>query len=120
MMAKGNGLMVGPPRPSDEQERKWRAESALETLHRAEEIRKDAQVMADVKKLAAEKIKTLSTIGGTDMAKPGTKKSKLSTSTPAPKGEARGDTTRNPRNLAASQSSEVGGKRGTVSRTRNG
>lgn len=43
-------------------ERKWRAEDALRTLTRADEIRKDAQLMRDVKKCAAEQIKTAQTV----------------------------------------------------------
>ena len=36
------------------QERKWEVDSALSTLKRAEEIRKDSRLMADVKKAASE------------------------------------------------------------------
>ncbi len=39
--------------------RKWEIESAMNTLRRAEEIRKDAKMMSDVKKLAQEQIKML-------------------------------------------------------------
>jgi hypothetical protein len=39
--------------------RKWEIESAMNTLRRAEEIRKDAKMMTDVKRLAQEQIKML-------------------------------------------------------------
>jgi hypothetical protein len=41
--------------------RKWEIESALSTLKRADEIRKDAKMMNDVKKLAQEQMNVLST-----------------------------------------------------------
>jgi hypothetical protein len=40
--------------------RKWEIESALSTLKRADEIRKDAKMMNDVKKLAQEQMNVLS------------------------------------------------------------
>ena len=39
--------------------RKWEVESALSTLKRADEIRKNAKMMADVKKLAQEQVNVL-------------------------------------------------------------
>ena len=39
--------------------RKWEVESAMNTLRRADEIRKDIKMMGDVKKLAQEQIKML-------------------------------------------------------------
>ena len=39
---------------SKTQERKWEVDSALSTLKRAEEIRKDSRLMSDVKKAATE------------------------------------------------------------------
>jgi hypothetical protein len=42
------------------QERKWEIESALSTLKRADEIRKDAKMMADVKALAQQQMSVLS------------------------------------------------------------
>ena len=39
--------------------RKWEIESAISTLRRADEIRKDSKMMNDVKKLAQEQIKML-------------------------------------------------------------
>ena len=39
--------------------RKWEIESALNTLKRADEIRKDSKMMNDVKKMAQEQIKML-------------------------------------------------------------
>ena len=41
--------------------RKWEIESALSTLKRADEIRKDTKMMNDVKKLAQEQMNVLST-----------------------------------------------------------
>ena len=41
--------------------RKWEIESALSTLKRADEIRKDTKMMADVKKLAQEQMSVLKT-----------------------------------------------------------
>jgi hypothetical protein len=41
--------------------RKWEVESALSTLKRADEIRKDSKMMADVKKLAQEQMSVLKT-----------------------------------------------------------
>ena len=39
--------------------RKWEVESAMNTLRRADEIRKDPKMMTDVKRLAQEQIKML-------------------------------------------------------------
>ena len=41
--------------------RKWEIESALSTLKRADEIRKNTKMMADVKKLAQEQMNVLKT-----------------------------------------------------------
>jgi hypothetical protein len=41
--------------------RKWEIESALSTLKRADEIRKDTKMMNDVKKLAQEQMSVLKT-----------------------------------------------------------
>ena len=41
--------------------RKWEVEFALSTLKRADEIRKNTKMMADVKKLAQEQMSVLST-----------------------------------------------------------
>ena len=41
--------------------RKWEIESALSTLKRADEIRKDAKMMNDVKKLAQQQMSVLKT-----------------------------------------------------------
>jgi hypothetical protein len=40
--------------------RKWEIESALSTLKRADEIRKDTKMMSDVKKLAQQQMNVLS------------------------------------------------------------
>jgi hypothetical protein len=42
--------------------RKWEIESAMSTLQRASEIQKNAKLMADVKKMAAEKAKEFTNI----------------------------------------------------------
>ena len=42
--------------------RKWEIESAVSTLQRAAEIQKNAKLMADVKKMAAEKAKEFNSI----------------------------------------------------------
>jgi hypothetical protein len=42
--------------------RKWEVESAMSTLQRASEIQKNAKLMADVKKMAAEKAKEFNSI----------------------------------------------------------
>ena len=39
--------------------KKWEVESALSTLKRADEIRKNTKMMADVKKLAQEQVNVL-------------------------------------------------------------
>lgn len=46
------------------QERDWRAQDALHTLTRAQEIQKDRTLMADVKKIAAKQVQTLSKVAG--------------------------------------------------------
>ncbi|MEE9481831.1 hypothetical protein [Methylobacterium ajmalii] len=45
-------------------ERKWRAQSALETLTRAQDIQKDRSLMADVRKHAAAQAATLNKVAG--------------------------------------------------------
>jgi hypothetical protein len=42
--------------------RKWEIESAMSTLQRASEIQKNAKLMNDVKKMAAEKAKEFNSI----------------------------------------------------------
>ncbi len=42
--------------------RKWEIESAMSTLQRAAEIQKNAKLMTDVKKLAADKAKEYSNL----------------------------------------------------------
>lgn len=39
--------------------KKWEVESALSTLKRADEIRKNTKMMADIKKLAQEQVNVL-------------------------------------------------------------
>jgi len=47
--------------PAKAEIRKWEIESALSTLKRADEIRKDTKMMNDVKKLAQEQMSVLKT-----------------------------------------------------------
>lgn len=47
--------------PISKMEKKWEIESALSTLKRADEIRKDAKMMNDVKKFAQEQMNALRT-----------------------------------------------------------
>lgn len=44
------------------EQRKWEIESAMTTLQRAAEIQKNTKLMADVKKMAAEKAKEFNSI----------------------------------------------------------
>jgi hypothetical protein len=44
------------------EQRKWEIESAMSTLQRAAEIQKNAKLMSDVKKMAAEKAKEFNSI----------------------------------------------------------
>lgn len=52
---KGTALKVTPSKEMD----RWEIESALSTLKRADEIRKDPKMMGHVQKLAQEQIKAL-------------------------------------------------------------
>jgi hypothetical protein len=54
-------------RPSKSEMRKWEIQSAMSTLQRAVEIQKDSKLMADVKKMAAEKVKELNSIAAGKM-----------------------------------------------------
>lgn len=54
-----------PSKASMNDERRWRAQDALDTLTRAEQHRKDKGLMADVQKVAKEKISAMaSAVGG--------------------------------------------------------
>jgi hypothetical protein len=44
------------------EQRKWEIESAMSTLQRAADIQKNAKLMSDVKKMAAEKAKEFTNI----------------------------------------------------------
>ena len=44
------------------EQRKWEIESAMSTLQRAADIQKNAKLMGDIKKLAAEKAKEFNSI----------------------------------------------------------
>mgnify|MGYP000474565090 CR=1 FL=1 len=54
---KTGGIAISGPNKNEM--RKWEIESALSTLKRADEIRKDTKMMGDVKKFAQEQIKML-------------------------------------------------------------
>ena len=58
--------------------REWEVQSAMATLQRAQEIRKDSKLMSDVKKEAKKQAERLMTLGGS-MSSP--KKRTLSKST---------------------------------------
>jgi recombinational DNA repair protein (RecF pathway) len=45
-------------------ERQWRAQDALRTLTQAQEIQRNPTLMRDVKKVAAQQVKTLSSVAG--------------------------------------------------------
>lgn len=51
-------------KPSKSEMRKWEVESALSTLQRAEEIRKNTSLMRDVKKAAKSQADSLMKLGG--------------------------------------------------------
>lgn len=59
--AKKSTASVKISGPNKNEMRKWEIESALNTLKRADEIRKDAKMMTDVKKLAQEQMNVLKT-----------------------------------------------------------
>lgn len=51
------------PTASDKaRERRYQVQDALGTMQRAEEIRKDKALMTDIKKLAKEQVKALSSV----------------------------------------------------------
>ena len=52
------------PKTQKQQERRWAAESALSTLTRAAEHKKNPTLMRDVKALAREQVRTLSSVTG--------------------------------------------------------
>jgi hypothetical protein len=56
---KTTGIAISSPNKNEM--RKWEIESALSTLKRADEIRKDTKMMNDVKKLAQEQMSVLKT-----------------------------------------------------------
>lgn len=45
-------------------ERQWEVQSALDTLQRAEKIKKDSKLMSDVKKAAMDEVKRLQSLTG--------------------------------------------------------
>lgn len=50
--------------PSETERHKWEVEDALRALTRAQEVIKDSKLMADVKKLARERMDEMSAITG--------------------------------------------------------
>lgn len=58
-----NSGFISVMRPNKSEERKWQIESAISTLKRADEIRKDASLMRDVKKSVMDLEKSI--MGGT-------------------------------------------------------
>jgi len=62
-MAKGKTTAApSVDRVNTADERKWRAEDALRTLTRAQEVQKDSRLMSDVKRLAAVNAKQMQQI----------------------------------------------------------
>ena len=58
MAKKSTSAAVGYP----EEDKKWRAEDALRTLKRAEEIKRDQSLMKDVEKCRREEMRALADI----------------------------------------------------------
>jgi hypothetical protein len=59
---KSSSVGISISSSSKNEMRKWEIESAVSTLQRAAEIQKNAKLMADVKKMAAEKAKEFTSI----------------------------------------------------------
>jgi hypothetical protein len=59
---KSSSVGISISSSSKNEMRKWEIESAVSTLQRAAEIQKNAKLMADVKKMAAEKAKEFTNI----------------------------------------------------------
>lgn len=57
-MAQKGEVATSSPRMSKE-DRKWQAEDAIRTLTRADEIKRDAGLMREVKRMAGQQAKTL-------------------------------------------------------------
>ena len=62
-----NSGFISVMRPNKSEERKWQIESAISTLKRADEIRKDASLMRDVKKSVMDLEKSI--MGGSSKTK---------------------------------------------------
>jgi hypothetical protein len=52
------------PKTSAQQERAWRAQSALESIKRAEQVKSDPNLMRDVKALARQEQQALARVTG--------------------------------------------------------
>lgn len=50
-------------------ERQWEVQNAMSTLQRAQDIQKDAKLMADVKKAAIAEVKKLQSLAGSSAPK---------------------------------------------------
>lgn len=48
-----------PTSAQKEQERRWKAEDALRSIQRAEEVKRDKDLMKDVRELATEQVNNL-------------------------------------------------------------
>lgn len=68
-MARGSTTLPANPRSQKAMERKWAAESALQTLRRVEEIRRDPQLMRDARALATREMQALKKVAGSGPAK---------------------------------------------------
>lgn len=62
-MAHKEVAPTSSPRMSAEDKR-WRAEDAIRTLTRADEIKRDAGLMREVKRMAGQQAKTLQKVAG--------------------------------------------------------
>ena len=63
MAKKKSSSTINVIRPNKSEERRWQVESAISTLQRADQIRKDASLMRDVKKSVMDLEKSI--MGGT-------------------------------------------------------
>lgn len=63
--ASKSGAVPMPSRSTmDADEKRWRAEDAMRTLMRAEELKKDKKLMSDVQKMAKEQAAKMSGLCG--------------------------------------------------------
>jgi hypothetical protein len=62
--AKDKGVPMPSRNTMDADEKRWRAEDAMRTLMRAEELKKDKKLMSDVQKMAKEQAAKMSGLCG--------------------------------------------------------